>query len=282
MTADIYYFTSTGNSLEVARHIAERLNGRLIPIASLMEEKIIAAQADVIGIVFPVYYVDLPALVRKFAEKLVNIDNNYLFAVCTYGGGVGGSLTSLNRIVLPRVGRLSAMFGVHMPQNAFSKPFENQPKILRRSEKKIDAICRSVNSRKNGMPFSDRAVWAMLFPFQLLAKAAFRSYLVKCTGTPDQSNEDMIRLLDKGFGTNAKCTGCGTCSRVCPVDNIRIEDNKPVWLHHCETCLACYHWCPENAIYGGVAPKNGYRYRHPEVSVADVMRQKIHESPHTF
>jgi flavodoxin len=39
MNTEIYYFTGTGNSLVVTRHIAEKTQGKLIPVASLIAEK---------------------------------------------------------------------------------------------------------------------------------------------------------------------------------------------------------------------------------------------------
>jgi flavodoxin len=56
MNIEIYYFTGTGNSLAVARDIALKTDGKLIPIPSVMDKEIIKTDADVIGIVFPTYY----------------------------------------------------------------------------------------------------------------------------------------------------------------------------------------------------------------------------------
>lgn len=86
---EIYYFSGTGNSFTVARDIAKKIHGKLIPIASHIEKESITTQADIIGIVFPVYYNDIPTIIRKFAEKLDDISGKYIFAVCTYGVGQG-------------------------------------------------------------------------------------------------------------------------------------------------------------------------------------------------
>jgi len=56
---EIYYFSGTGNSLVVARDIAEKMNGNLISIPSVMDKESITTDADVIGIVFPVYYLGI-------------------------------------------------------------------------------------------------------------------------------------------------------------------------------------------------------------------------------
>jgi flavodoxin len=49
---EIYYFSGTGNSLVVARDIAERMEGNLIAIPSMMDKERITTDADIIGIVF--------------------------------------------------------------------------------------------------------------------------------------------------------------------------------------------------------------------------------------
>ena len=70
MTTEIYYFTGTGNSLVVASGLSERLGGDLIPVASCVGHDAIRSRADVIGIVFPVYYGELPVIMKRFAGKL--------------------------------------------------------------------------------------------------------------------------------------------------------------------------------------------------------------------
>lgn len=85
---EIYYFSGTGNSLFTARKIAGKLKGKVISIASLNDRKTVQTNADVIGLVFPVYYsVNLggvPLIVENFIRKL-EFTGSYLFVVCTYG-----------------------------------------------------------------------------------------------------------------------------------------------------------------------------------------------------
>jgi hypothetical protein len=114
-----YYFTATGNSLAVARDIAVQTKGDLVPIASLADRGSIDPGAEVIGIVFPVYYASLgasgiPLIVERFARRLENIGSSYLFAVYTHGGVPGATLGNLARIVASRGGALAAGFSVHM------------------------------------------------------------------------------------------------------------------------------------------------------------------------
>jgi flavodoxin len=91
LSTDIYYFSGTGNSLAVARDIAEKTKGKLIFIPAVMNEQSIKTEADSIGIVFPAYMAHLygiPLIVERFIKKLEDIDSKYIFAVCTCGGGL--------------------------------------------------------------------------------------------------------------------------------------------------------------------------------------------------
>lgn len=45
-----------------------------------------------------------------------------------------------------------------------------------------------------------------------------------------------------------KCTGCGTCTDVCPTEAIQIRDDKAIITIDCVDCGACTRVCPEGAI----------------------------------
>lgn len=76
---------------------------------------------------------------------------------------------------------------------------------------------------------------------------------------------------DKKFFVQETCNRCGLCEKVCPVQNIRLVDGRPAWQHHCEQCMACLQWCPQEAIQFGKATIGRRRYRHPEFKAADFM-----------
>ncbi|MDP8257847.1 MAG: 4Fe-4S binding protein [Candidatus Aadella gelida] len=47
---------------------------------------------------------------------------------------------------------------------------------------------------------------------------------------------------------NEKCTGCGACVSVCPVDAIKIENGKAVISEECVDCGECVTQCPVEAL----------------------------------
>lgn len=73
-----FYFSGTGNSLVVARDMAGKTNGRLISIPSVMDKESIKTDADVIGIVFPVYHGDIPFIIRRFVTKMNNLVSRHI------------------------------------------------------------------------------------------------------------------------------------------------------------------------------------------------------------
>ena len=75
---------------------------------------------------------------------------------------------------------------------------------------------------------------------------------------------------DKNFWTDEKCNGCGICLKVCPANNIKMNEGKPQWQHKCEQCVACMQWCPQKSIqYKKVTVKRG-RYHHPDIEVKEL------------
>jgi MinD superfamily P-loop ATPase len=94
--------------------------------------------------------------------------------------------------------------------------------------------------------------------------------LNKITKSIYHSNLKKFPTLDKNFTASNKCNGCGGCERVCPVENIKMEDSRPKWKGNCEHCLACLQWCPIEAIEYSSRSAGRKRYHHPDVKAADL------------
>jgi hypothetical protein len=71
MNTIIYYFTGTGNTLAIARDLASELGDtELVPVPIMIQQDTIVGDGDAVGIAFPVYFWNLPVIVRKFTENL--------------------------------------------------------------------------------------------------------------------------------------------------------------------------------------------------------------------
>lgn len=74
-------------------------------------------------------------------------------------------------------------------------------------------------------------------------------------------------ITAKDFYVEESCIACGKCERLCPLNNIKIVDKKPIWHDKCTHCMACIGNCPVNAIqYGditkGKEPYNFGKYKY--------------------
>ncbi|MFA6431697.1 MAG: EFR1 family ferrodoxin [Candidatus Margulisiibacteriota bacterium] len=258
MKTNIYYFSATGNSLAIAKDIAAGIpDAKTINIAKAIKEEL-DLSADAIGIVFPVYMWGLPLIIVDFLKKFANIKNKYIFAAATYGGFPGATLQQAANILNDHGTKLNAGFAVNMPGNYTpmygAKPKNKQEALFNKAEKKVQEIIRIVSSKQ------DHKIEKNSFLINLL----FSSFLYK-------GGIKTISKADLKYWADEKCDGCGICAKVCPVNNIKIENNKPVWLHHCQHCLACLQWCPKEAIQFGNSTSKRKRYHHPRVALNDIL-----------
>jgi ferredoxin len=262
---EIYYFTGTGNSFVVARDIAGRLHGNLIAVRDTEHLANIVPDADITGIVFPAYYMRLPRIIERFLNKLENLEHTYLFVIITVGGIAGGALNRTQAILKKRNGILSGGFIVRMPANyidaADSLPVFLQKRMFANWNKKVDRVISYIKDRKTGI----------LENFNPIGTFLFARYIEK-----EYSKGVFLPDIDKNFWAESHCNLCGICIKICPVHNIEIIDRTLVWKGTCEKCLACIQWCPETAIQFGNKTINRRRYHHPDITLAEMIRKRIH------
>lgn len=242
MSAVIYYFSATGNSLYAAKNICEELGDcSLISMAALYHEKMVAAKAEVIGVVFPTHYFGLPPLVEEFIKKIKLEGVRYIFAVVTSGSSqhLNSSLHHLNKLLVLKDQKLSAGFHVKMISSYI--PLSDIPPTLKVSERLVRAditlrhISRIVAMRKTGQ--DSEGLWR---PF-----SAVNRYW----------KNNLLKKSYSKFTSSAACTSCGNCVQVCPVGNITLRDGSPHWAENCQECLACLHLCPTESIELGTVLK---------------------------
>ncbi|MBM4241433.1 MAG: hypothetical protein FJ150_07235 [Euryarchaeota archaeon] len=271
---EIYYFSGTGNSLAVARDIAGKTNGKLIPIASLMDKESIKTDADVIGIVFPVHFASIkgiPGIVQRFAKKLGNMNSKYVIAVCTCGGFSGSTIENLGKIIQSSGGKLATGFTVQMPSNIEAVSEEEKQKLFDNWKKKLEFIYEYVNARNEGeFETMGLPLKIILAPIFFYYKSKTLNFFKKISNSSDLPFDELLPLTDRRFYTDENCESCGTCARVCPVNNIKIVEGRSEWQHHCVECLACLNWCPNGAIHGKWMFEE-VRYHHPEIKMSDMI-----------
>ena len=245
----IFYFTGTGNSLKVAKDIAESLDE--CTLTSMGKPYKLSGAYENIGFVYPVYFVGMPGAVKRFIETLDIRESKgaYFFAVCTSGRTPGG-LGEIAKIVAGKGGKLSYATNIPcFPNYVCLYPMINKVKEKVASQVKLtkqvalDIQNKSVNKAPKNPLF-----------------APANGIFVKSAANKD-----------KDYNVSDSCNSCGTCSRVCPVGNIKMQNGKPSFQHHCEQCVACIQWCPQQAINYKNKTQSRGRYHHPDITLGDII-----------
>lgn len=259
MKTTLYYFSGTGNSLKIARDLAALLgDAEVLAIPREMKNPEVRSGADAVGIVFPVYAFGLPMMVVEFCRKLAVKPGAYVFGLTTFGGMPGSTMYQLRDLMAEKGITLAAGFGLRMPGNytpLYGAPSpKSQQKQFDLAKKQIGEIAATVKARQP----------AKLVVSNFIVNFLFSTLMYKPSITH-------FREADKKYRWTEKCNSCGICAKVCPANNIVMENGRPVWQHRCEQCVACLQWCPQEAIEFGKVTVGRKRYRHPDFTAKDFM-----------
>jgi ferredoxin len=257
MKTIIYYYTGTGNSLWTARQFAREIgDAELLPMIQPINKTKTTA-SEIVGLVFPVHMWGIPRQVLEFLKKMEKAPSCYYFAAGVNAGQVSRTLVQLKKLLAGYGITLSSGYDIVLPSNYIPwggpGPVERQQAMFKASAEKIKKAAAEIRV-KGKSPVEKGPLWQRII-FTALYKMTF----------------NMVPKMDRDFWVDEKCNACGICAKVCPAQNIVLEEGKPVWQRHCEQCLSCIQWCPQQAIqYGKKTP--GYeRYHHPEVRLNDII-----------
>lgn len=264
----IYFFSGSGNSFATARDLAAQWdNTELINIASLLNEKEIIDKSALIGFIFPIYGGKPPKVVREWISRFQPGLNSTIFAICTCGIAPGHSLLDIDKILKTKNNRLRWGFAIKQAQSGIGSLKINTPELIKNrvEQQKIKIVEISRHIIADG-------------PDHLEKSGKFSEFL----------NRDILKvlptigkliwqLITKGlknmkFHPGEQCNGCAICAKICPMENILMKDSFPVWNDNCAGCMACYHWCPENAVKN--YDLDMIQSHHPEVTVMEMLRSK--------
>jgi ferredoxin len=245
----IFYFTSTGNCLAVAKAIG----GKQVSIPQVINSPDLRFEDDVIGLVFPIYGFGLPKTVRRFIEN-VAWEADYAFAVGTYGNMPGATMYNVQRLAEKHGKRFDyaeslLMVDNFLPMFDISKQAEMLPQ--KKTDENLARIVADVTARKKLQAKAS-------LPLRMLAaiiSAANQSVMNGSNG--------------RQFKVDDNCSKCGVCAGVCPCGNISVAE-KPGFGGNCEFCLACAHHCPKGVIHVK-GEKSAVHWRHPNVTLGEIV-----------
>lgn len=257
----IYCFSGTGNSLNLAREIKANLielGGGDTEIIMMRKEpiKLDATEADRVGFIFPCYGGGLPGGVAETVEKIKIKQGAYTFGVVTHAAYMGSGLYQINKIHrLDYWNHVSQHCScIWLMPHSMMVPKLTIDQAQELSANKARRIARDIIGRK----YSARA------PKRVVNQIESFGWI----------NMMQTKKGAKLQADPAKCVACGQCARLCPKDNIVVQDSSVFFGDECIGCLGCLQYCPTQAIdMGGLTVKRE-RYHNPAVTAEDLMNEQ--------
>lgn len=234
----VIYYTGTGNSRHLARLLAEKLGDELIPAQELIKENKTGNFKSEKPWVFvcPTYGWQIPRIFRDFILNSGFSGSRDAWFVMNCGSEIGNARKGIEALCADKDFNFRGVMQINMPENyiaMFSAPSETEAaRIVKEAEAKAEKAAGYIAA---GRDFPAQSVGLMDRIYSGPVNAFFYKF---CIG-------------DKKFYTRDKCVSCGKCVESCLLNNISLENGRPVWHGNCTHCMACISLCPTEAIEYG-------------------------------
>lgn len=232
------YFSGTGNTEYCIKKFVS-VYAPSSPVISIEDNSILEAisQHQEIIFAYPIYYSNLPKIVRDFIVKNHTVwYGKRIFLIATMGlfSGDGAGLGS----------RLMKKYGAHiigglhikMPDcicdvKTLKRSASQNRKIINNATNKLIKAAHQL--KKNNPPQEGINVF-----YHIAGLLGQRLWFYNKT----HSYTDQLHI-----DPNA-CIGCGKCVGLCPMKNISMIDNRVQAHDQCTMCYRCINQCPQKAI----------------------------------
>ena len=247
----IIYFSATGNSRFAAHLLADQLNEPITDAGAWIKNNQKGEFYSQTPWIFvaPTYSWQMPHIFADFIRETRFLDNRDAYFILTCGGETGNADQEISALCKEKGLNFHGVWPTVMPDNyiiMFPSPAPDKcPQMM---EKAADSLKKAADCIRKGQDFP-------AVPHNWLDK--LKSGIV---------NQGFYRFQIKTtpFYTTERCTGCGKCVRLCPLNNIHLKNGQPVWGSNCTHCTACLNGCPTAALEYGRKTKGKRRYQCPE------------------
>lgn len=231
----ILYFSGTGNSRYISEVINSVIDDEIVSMNTCLkaQQKFSFTSNKPYVIVCPTYAWQIPRIVEAFIKKTDFKGNKKVYFVLTCGSGFGNAEKYVKKLAMNKDLEYMGIKGILMPENfitMFKAPDRHKAKkIINNAVEVTLSISKLIKKEVQLERIKYR--FGSIIASSLINKI-FYPLFVKADG----------------FYVNDKCSGCNKCQLLCPLNNINIVNDKPVWNNQCSQCMACIGSCPRQAI----------------------------------
>lgn len=231
------YLSGTGNT----EHCVKLLCSSLQPDAKVLplEDPSAAAEikaADKIVLGYPTQFSNAPFMVQEHIRKHPDLWNGkQVFCLVTMGAFSGDGAGCSARLLKKAGAEILGGLHLKMPDSVcdsklLKKTAEQNRQIIAAADRRIESAAAQIRSGK--YPQDGLSVFAHiagLFGQRLWFSGKTKGY------------SDQLKV-------SPACTGCGLCTKICPMHNLQLKDGKSVPSGKCTMCYRCISKCPQQAI----------------------------------
>lgn len=243
----IFYFSGTGNSQLAAMQIAAAIGDETMSIHDALKKQKKRTYHSTRPLLFvaPTYAWRIPKVVEQWIRGNRFEGSSDAYFVLTCGSGSGNAAAYAKKLCEETGLNFCGLASVLMPENyiaMFPVPDKEESQtILEKARPHIAVLAEQIQRGEHFPPASASIGNKLLSgPVNVMFYPLF--------------------VHDKGFTVSDDCISCGKCAQRCPLNNITMGKERPVWNGTCTHCMACIGGCPTKAIEYGT--KSRGRNRH--------------------
>ena len=248
----ILYFSGTGNSKYVAQRIADALGDEIVNLNDRIKSSDTSPveTGERLIVVTPTYAWRIPRVVRDWLLKTELRGAKQVWFVMTCGSEIGNADKYNCELCAEKAISCMGTAQIVMPENfiaMFNAPtVEEARRIVAKAEPFIDPAIAAIRAGHMFSPPRKKL-------YDRIASSAVNPvfYLLFVKANP--------------FTASDVCIGCGKCEKLCPLNNITLQNARPVWGTNCTQCMACICYCPTRAIEYGKKSAGQPRYHFEEL-----------------
>lgn len=246
----VLYFSATGNTEFIAKELASRLGDECINLVYRIKadnfEPVFSEKPYIICA--PIYVCGIPGFMAEYLKKLQLDGNRNVYFIFTSGGYCGPAGVLAKKIIKSKKMIYKGHAEFKMPRNYVAN--DSYPMLPKdETEKRIRDAYVYLSKVAEDIAKGEMLTARHVSVFETMITVPFNPVWCK------------YKLTAKDFYATDACIGCGKCEKLCPLNNVKLsEDKKPVWKNSCTHCMACIANCPVNAVEYGTLTKDKERY----------------------